>query len=71
MEQIERIDTVNQYNTTIGVNTLHPLVSVVDFDEIPTYQYFRRYMGIYAVLLKNIKCGDIANPSCIDHPIPI
>lgn len=59
MEQIERIDTVNQYNTTIGVDTLHPLVSVVDFDEIPTYQYFRRYMGIYAVLLKNIKCGDM------------
>lgn len=59
MEQIERIDTVNQYNTTIGVDTLHPLVSVVDFDEIPTYQYFKRYMGIYAVLLKNIKCGDM------------
>src|SRR5690606_15503470 len=59
MEQIERIDTVKQYNTTIGVDTLHPLVSVVDFDVMPTYQYFRRYMGIYAILLKNIKCGDM------------
>lgn len=59
MEQVERIDTVKQYNQTVGVDTLHPLVSVVDFDEMPTYQYFRRYMGIYAVFLKYIKCGDI------------
>ena len=59
MEEIERIDTVRQYNDSLGVDTLHPLVSVVDFDEMPTYQYFRRYMGIYAVFLKYIKCGDM------------
>lgn len=59
MEKVERIDTVKQYNDTVGADTLHPLVSVVNFDEIPTYQYFRRYMGIYAVFLKNIKCGDM------------
>jgi AraC-like DNA-binding protein len=35
------------------------LVSVVNFDEMPTYQYFRRYMGVYAIFLKYIKCGDI------------
>ncbi|WP_289659206.1 helix-turn-helix domain-containing protein [Flavobacterium panacagri] len=59
MEEVERIDTVKQYNDTIGVDTLHPLVSVINFDEIPTYQYFRRYMGVYAVFLKYIKCGDM------------
>lgn len=59
MEQVERIDTVKQYNDSVGADTLHPLVSVVNFDEIPTYQYFRRYMGIYAVFLKYIKCGDM------------
>ncbi|MCC9065199.1 helix-turn-helix domain-containing protein [Flavobacterium piscisymbiosum] len=59
MEEIERIDTVKQYNDSVGVDTLHPLVSVVNFDEIPTYQYFRRYMGVYAVFLKYINCGDI------------
>lgn len=59
MENIERIDTVKQYNVSVGAETKHPLVSVVNFDEIPTYQYFRRYMGIYAVFLKNIKCGDM------------
>ncbi|MCE6991243.1 AraC family transcriptional regulator [Dyadobacter sp. CY323] len=59
MEQVERIDTVKQYNDWIGVDTLHPLVSVINFNEIPTVQHFRRYMGIYAVFMKNIKCGDI------------
>lgn len=59
MEQVERIDTVKQYNNWIGVETLHPLVSVINFSEIPTVQHFRRYMGIYAVFFKNIKCGDM------------
>lgn len=40
MEQVERIDTVKQYNDSVGAETRHPLVSVVNFDEIPTCQYF-------------------------------
>jgi len=59
MEHVERIDTVKQYNNWVGADTLHPLVSVVNFNEIPTVQHFRRYMGVYAVFLKNIKCGDM------------
>ncbi|CAL1518867.1 helix-turn-helix transcriptional regulator [Chitinophaga sp. MM2321] len=59
MEQVERINTVGEYNHYAGVDTLHPLVSVINFNEVPTIQHFRRYMGIYAVFLKNIKCGDI------------
>lgn len=59
MEQVERLDTVKQYNDYLGVDTLHPLVSVVNFNEVPAIQYFRRYMNIYAVFLKNIKCGNM------------
>lgn len=59
MGKIQRIETVKQYNDAMGIETKHPLVSVVNFDEIPTYQQFQRYMGVYAVFLKNIKCGDI------------
>src|SRR4051812_12019034 len=44
MEQVERIDTVKQYNNWIGADTLHPLVSVINFNEIPSVQHFRRYM---------------------------
>jgi len=59
MDEIHRIMTVRQYNEAFGVSTLHPLVSVVDFDAMPTYQHFKRYMGIYAVFLKYIRCGDM------------
>jgi AraC-like DNA-binding protein len=59
MEQIEKMDTVSQYNAWMGVETLHPLVSVINFDHIESVHTFRRYMGLYAVFLKNIKCGDM------------
>lgn len=59
MEQIERIDSVRQYNDYAGVDTLHPLVSIINFDKVPAIQHFRRYMGVYAVFLKDVKCGDM------------
>nr|WP_295926648.1 helix-turn-helix transcriptional regulator [uncultured Dyadobacter sp.] len=59
MEHVERIDTVKQYNESVGVDTRHPLVNVVNFDKMPTYQYFRRYMGVYSIFLKYVKCGDM------------
>lgn len=59
MEQFKRIDTVGQYNNYVGVDTLHPLVSVINFDDVPPIPYFKRYMGLYAVFLKDIKCGNI------------
>lgn len=59
MEEIRKIDTVRQYNDYLGVDTLHPLVSVVNFDEVPIVMQYRHYIGIYAIFLKNIRCGDI------------
>lgn len=59
MEKVDRIDTVKQYNNFMGVDTLHPLVSVINFDELPVVQNFRNHLGIYAVFLKTVKCGDI------------
>ncbi|MFC6102251.1 helix-turn-helix domain-containing protein [Olivibacter domesticus] len=59
MQQVERIDTVKQYNRYIGVETLHPLVSVVKFNEISTIINMRLYLGLYAVFLKDIKCGNM------------
>lgn len=59
MEEVKRIDTVRQYNDYVGVDTLHPLVSVVNFNEVPIIMGYRHYMGIYAVFFKNISCGNI------------
>lgn len=59
MEEVKRLDTVRQYNEYAGVDTLHPLVSVVNFNEVPTIIHYRHYMGVYAVFFKNIKCGNM------------
>jgi AraC-like DNA-binding protein len=59
MEEVKRLDTVRQYNDYIGVDTLHPLVSVINFAKVPAILHFRQYMGVYAVFLKNIKCGNM------------
>lgn len=59
MDKVDRIDTVRQYNNYVGIDTLHPLISVINFDDISPLEYYKRYMGIYAVFLKDIKCGDI------------
>jgi AraC-like DNA-binding protein len=59
MEKVERFDTVKQYNEHVSAETKHPLVSVVKFNEIPTVIGLRSYFGVYAVFLKDIKCGDM------------
>lgn len=59
MEEVTRIDTVRQYNDYVGVDTLHPLISVINFNEVPAIIHYRHYIGIYAVFFKNIKCGNI------------
>lgn len=59
MAGVKRLDTVRQYNDYVGVDTLHPLVSVVNFNEVPTIIHYRHYMGIYAIFFKNIKCGNM------------
>ncbi|WP_285655619.1 AraC family transcriptional regulator [Allomuricauda sp. NBRC 101325] len=56
---IKKFETVAQYNDHMGVDTLHPLVSMVDFNKIESIQHVRRYMGVYVVYLKDIKCGDL------------
>ena len=57
MEEIIKLDTVGLYNKLYGVETLHPLVSVVDASEIKqdlpanvTLNY-----GLYALYLKQTK----------------
>ncbi len=56
---LEKVESVRAYNNYLGVDTAHPLVSVINFDEVAPIPYFRRYMGVYAMFLKDVKCGDI------------
>ena len=61
MGTVVKYDNIFQYNESRGVETLHPLVSVIDFSKaepIPPGHY-RHCFGFYAVFLKDVKCGDL------------
>jgi AraC-like DNA-binding protein len=59
MDDIIRLDTVYDYNQLFGVKTLNPLVSVVDFSATEPKRNQRWIYGFYAVMLKDVKCGDL------------
>lgn len=59
MDEILKLDTIAQYNTLRGVETLHPLVSVVDMSKANPTQNMRINFGFYCVFLKEVKCGDL------------
>lgn len=62
METHIDINTVDQYNSLVGQQTFHPLVSIVDLSKadysmMPSTAAY--HYGIYAIWLKNTRCGDI------------
>lgn len=60
MENVIQLDTVDVYNKLFGLETIHPLVSVVDLSQATRFPTrFTLHYGIYALFLKQVKCGDI------------
>lgn len=63
MEKILNLDNVEQFSQLYGLETLHPLVSVVDLNEATrAVDFIRLNYGVYALFLKlevacNIKYG--------------
>ena len=59
MEELNRFETIAQYNTFNNAETLHPLVSVVDYSKAGPRVLRRSYFGFYGIFLKDVKCGDL------------
>lgn len=55
MEEILRIDTVEQYNRLFGFETRHPLAGFVEFDSAESQRAYRMTTGFYSVFLKETK----------------
>jgi hypothetical protein len=53
MEDIVRIDTVSAYNKLRGVETLHPLVTVIDLSKAAPMPAQTFNFGLYAIYLRN------------------
>jgi len=59
MGEIIKLDNISQYNSMRGVETCHPLVSVVDMSKAKPLPNGRISFGFYCVFFKEIKCGDL------------
>lgn len=59
MEKMNRFETITEYNIFNNHETLHPLVSVIDFSKADPRRLIRTYFGFYLVLLKDVNCGDL------------
>lgn len=53
------INSISEYNDILGVETLHPLVSVIDLSKAHRMRHQRHSFGFYAVYLKEVKCGNL------------
>lgn len=60
MEEIIKIDSIDAYNRLFGLETLHPLVAVIDLANAVKFpSHFTMNYGVYALFLKQSKCGDL------------
>ena len=60
MEKVIKLDEVDKYNKLFGLETRHPLVSVVDLSKATHWpEHFKVNYGVYALYLKDTYCGNI------------
>ena len=59
MDKIIKLDTVHDYNELMGIETLHPLVSVINLSQCPPVYYRRVNYGLYCIFLKEGLCGKL------------
>lgn len=60
MSTVKRVKSVTEYNNMVGQETLHPLVSIIDFSKVPPFEFYKAHMDVYAIFLKDIKCGSMS-----------
>ncbi len=59
MNKIEHFEHVFEYNDLLGVETLHPLVSVIDLSKSRRIRHMRHTFGFYTLFLKEVRCGTL------------
>jgi AraC-like DNA-binding protein len=59
MEKFINYESVKDYNAFNNNETLHPLVSIVDLSKADPRELYKMTFGIYCVILKEVKCGNL------------
>ena len=52
MSEILNLKTIHDYNEFLGLETLNPLVSFVDFSKVAVLKHRCKCFGFYAIFLK-------------------
>src|ERR1700712_5104482 len=59
MKEIVKLESVAAYNAMRGVETLHPLVTVIDLSKAKPMPAQTFNFGLYAVYFKELNCGEL------------
>lgn len=59
MDDIIKLESISQFNTLRGVETLHPLANVFEFSTMKLIPEAKALYGFYCVFLKEAICGDL------------
>jgi AraC-like DNA-binding protein len=59
MERELNFNTIKEYNDFNNHETLHPLVSIIDFSKAEMRTGSKMNFNLYCIFLKDVKCGDL------------
>lgn len=59
MEQVFNFETISEYNAFNNQETLHPLVSIIDFAKAKPRTGSKMNFGLFCIVLKQVNCGDL------------
>lgn len=59
MNEVVNFETVDDYNKFNNHETLHPLVSIIDFSKAHERTGSKMNFNLYCIFLKDVKCGDL------------
>jgi AraC-like DNA-binding protein len=57
--EIKKINSVGEYSALRGAETLHPLINVLDYENLTLLEPASYNFGFYSIFLKDTKCGDL------------
>ena len=59
MKRVYNFHSISEYNDFNNHETLHPLVSVLDYSKAHPRYPSRMHFDLYCIVLKDVKCGDL------------
>lgn len=57
--EIRKIKSVGEYSRLRGAETLHPLINILDYENLKYLEPASYNFGFYCIYLKETKCGDL------------